>query len=78
MDLNPNSLEVTSRRVHRYNPVIHRINILEPINLNLQKFDSWIKLFITLFTVKLPQNLLCLKIFSLYLIHVVSSLAQLF
>ena len=40
MDLNPNSLEVTSRRVSRYNPVPYQVNILDPINLNLQGFDS--------------------------------------
>jgi ubiquinone/menaquinone biosynthesis C-methylase UbiE len=40
MDLNPDSLEVTSRRVSRYNPVPYKVNILDPINLNLQGFDS--------------------------------------
>jgi len=40
MDLNPNSLEVTSRRVSRYNPVPYQVNILDPIKLNLPGFDS--------------------------------------
>ncbi len=40
MDLNPNSLEVTSRRVARYYPVAYRRNILKPIQLDGQGFDS--------------------------------------
>ncbi|MBN1495652.1 MAG: class I SAM-dependent methyltransferase [Spirochaetes bacterium] len=40
MDLNKNSLQVTAKRIKRYNPVIHHWNILETINLNLPRFDS--------------------------------------
>ncbi|MBE9166824.1 class I SAM-dependent methyltransferase [Pleurocapsales cyanobacterium LEGE 06147] len=40
MDLNPNSLEVTSRRLARYHPVSYRRNVLEPIQFDGQGFDS--------------------------------------
>lgn len=40
MDLNPNTLEKTARRIKRYKPIIHQWNILEPITLDLPKFDS--------------------------------------
>ena len=40
MDLNPNSLEVTSRRVARYHPKTYRRNVLEPIQFNEEGFDS--------------------------------------
>ena len=40
MDLNSNTLEFTSRRIARYNPKTYRRNILDPINLNVEKFDS--------------------------------------
>ena len=40
MDLNSNTLEVTSRRIARYNPKMYCRNILDPINLNVEKFDS--------------------------------------
>ena len=40
MDLKSNTLEFTSRRIARYNPKTYRRNILEPINLNVEKFDS--------------------------------------
>lgn len=40
MDLNPNCLEVAGRRVARYNPEIYRANVLEPIPIDAQKFDS--------------------------------------
>lgn len=40
MDLNRNSLEKTSRRIRRYQPAAHLWNILEPITIDLQKFNS--------------------------------------
>jgi hypothetical protein len=40
MDLNPNALEVASRRIARYKPETYRGNILEPISLNGSRFDS--------------------------------------
>ncbi len=40
MDLSPNSLAKTAARIRRYRPVTHRWNILEPITLDLPKFDT--------------------------------------
>lgn len=40
MDLNPNSLKFTARRVSRYKPEVYRANILEPIETDMEKFDS--------------------------------------
>ena len=40
MDLNPNSLKFTAEKVSRYKPEIYRGNILEPIETNMEKFDS--------------------------------------
>lgn len=40
MDLNPNCLKHTSNRLARYNPKSYRVNILEPIDLDIEKFDS--------------------------------------
>lgn len=40
LDLNPNCLEETSRRLARYRPEGHRANVLEPITLNIPRFDS--------------------------------------
>lgn len=40
LDLNPNSLEVTAKRINRYHPTIYEANILEPLALKLPKFDS--------------------------------------
>lgn len=40
MDLNQNSLEVAAKRIKRYQPIIHQANILEPLSINLPKFDS--------------------------------------
>ena len=40
MDLNPNCLEATSQRLTRYRPEIHRANVLEPIRLDVPRFDS--------------------------------------
>ncbi|WP_342635727.1 class I SAM-dependent methyltransferase [Gloeothece verrucosa] len=40
MDLNENSLEFAQRRIARYKPEIYRRNVLEPIHINAEKFDS--------------------------------------
>ena len=40
MDLNPNSLKFTAEKVSRYKPEIYRGNILEPIETDMEKFDS--------------------------------------
>ncbi len=40
MDIESNPLEFTSQRIARYNPKTYRRNILEPINLDAEKFDS--------------------------------------
>lgn len=40
MDLNSNCLETTGRRVARYHPEVYRANVLEPISLEIRKFDS--------------------------------------
>lgn len=40
MDLNPNSLRFTAKRVSHYNPEIYTANILEPIDIDIDKFDS--------------------------------------
>ncbi len=40
MDLNQNTLEFASQRIARYNPKTYRQNVLEPINLDTEKFDS--------------------------------------
>ncbi len=40
MDMNPNCLETTARRVARYNPVVYRKNVLEPIDIDGPPFDS--------------------------------------
>jgi ubiquinone/menaquinone biosynthesis C-methylase UbiE len=40
MDLNPNSLQVTSTRLQRYAPMVHLANVLEPLNLEDAPFDS--------------------------------------
>ena len=40
MDLNQNTLEYASTRISRYEPEMHRQNILEPISTNIQQFDS--------------------------------------
>jgi SAM-dependent methyltransferase len=40
MDLNPNSLKFTAGRVSQYNPEVYRGNILEPIETDIEKFDS--------------------------------------
>lgn len=40
MDLNPNSLHFTAKRISRYKTELYRVNILEPIDLEIDKFDS--------------------------------------
>lgn len=40
MDLNPNSLRKTSKRIKRYSPIAHQWNVLEPIRFDLPEFDS--------------------------------------
>jgi ubiquinone/menaquinone biosynthesis C-methylase UbiE len=40
LDLNPNSLNMTAKRLHRYQPTTCLANVLEPIQLNEPKFDS--------------------------------------
>jgi hypothetical protein len=40
LDLNPNCLEVTARRIARYAPISHLCNVLEPIALRLPRFGS--------------------------------------
>lgn len=40
MDLNPNSIEKTARRLRRYQPVSHQWNVLEPIRRELPVFSS--------------------------------------
>jgi SAM-dependent methyltransferase len=40
VDLNPNCLEATARRVARYRPEVYRANVLEPLALDIKKFDS--------------------------------------
>lgn len=40
MDLNTNSLEKTSERIRRYNPVVHQWNVLEPLRKELPVFSS--------------------------------------
>ena len=40
VDLNANSLEATAQRIKRYRPRIYRRNILEPIQLPEEPFDS--------------------------------------
>jgi Methyltransferase domain len=40
MDLNPNCLQATASRVARYRPEIYRANVLDPIGLEIRRFDS--------------------------------------
>jgi len=40
LDLNPNCLDVTSRRVDRYKPEVYRANVLEPIEGHIPRFES--------------------------------------
>lgn len=40
MDLNPNTLQKTSKRIMRYDPISHQCNVLEPIQADLPMLDS--------------------------------------
>jgi 2-polyprenyl-3-methyl-5-hydroxy-6-metoxy-1,4-benzoquinol methylase len=40
MDLNPNTLEFAAKRIARYKPKTYRRNVLDPIALDAEKFDS--------------------------------------
>jgi hypothetical protein len=40
MDLNPNTLDFTSKRISRYKPETYRHNVLDPISTDIQPFDS--------------------------------------
>jgi hypothetical protein len=40
MDLNANCLEAAGRRVARFAPESHLVNVLEPIHVDTPKFDS--------------------------------------
>jgi 2-polyprenyl-3-methyl-5-hydroxy-6-metoxy-1,4-benzoquinol methylase len=40
MDLNLNALEFAAQRIARYNPEIYRYNVLDPIVIAVEKFDS--------------------------------------
>jgi 2-polyprenyl-3-methyl-5-hydroxy-6-metoxy-1,4-benzoquinol methylase len=40
MDLNSNALKFTARRIVQYNPETYRRNVLDPILLDVEKFDS--------------------------------------
>ncbi len=40
MDINPDSLEVASQRIRRYNPEVYLRNVFEPIQFNSHTFDS--------------------------------------
>lgn len=40
LDLNPNSLQVTARRLRRYNPTTHVGNVMEPVEMETARFAS--------------------------------------
>ncbi|HWP01052.1 MAG TPA: class I SAM-dependent methyltransferase [Methylococcus sp.] len=40
LDLNPNSLEFCATRIARYRPELYRRNVLEPLAIDAEKFDS--------------------------------------
>lgn len=40
MDVNPDTLKFTSRRIARYRPDVHRLDIREPVSVEGRKFDS--------------------------------------
>lgn len=40
LDLNPNSLNVTAKRLHRYRPTTYLANVLQPLPSDMPKFDS--------------------------------------
>ena len=39
-DLNPNSLQATAKRLQRYSPTTHIVNVLEPLRIDPADFDS--------------------------------------
>jgi hypothetical protein len=39
-DLNTNPLQVTARRIRRYHPTVHRVNVLAPLHIEPAGFDS--------------------------------------
>ncbi len=40
LDLNQNSLDAAAARISRFSPEVYRANILEPLELDCEKFDS--------------------------------------
>ena len=40
MDMNQNSLAHASKRVSRYNPTCYEVNILKPLNISMDPYDS--------------------------------------
>jgi ubiquinone/menaquinone biosynthesis C-methylase UbiE len=40
MDLNPNCLDAAANRAARYQPEVYRANVLDPIGLEIPRFDS--------------------------------------
>ena len=40
VDLNPHTLAFASKRIARYKPMTHRRNVLEPVQLDGERFDS--------------------------------------
>lgn len=40
LDLNPNTLEVSAKRIRRYHPETYQADILQPLSLSLPHFDS--------------------------------------
>ena len=40
LDLNPNCLDVASRRIARYEPEVHQASVLDPIAIDTAPFDS--------------------------------------
>lgn len=40
VDLNPNTLEFTAERIRRYNPACYRVNVLDPVKLDVPPFRS--------------------------------------
>ena len=53
LDLNPNCLAVAAARLKRYRPQTYVANVLEPISINVEKFDS-IGLSLVLHCLPLP------------------------
>jgi hypothetical protein len=39
-DLNPNCLQVTARRLERYHPAVHLVDVLAPLSIQPAGFDS--------------------------------------